>query len=97
MFILALRSTEAFVRKGLKQKPQNADQKLEEVVSILMKNPLNFPVSFTPNLAGIILFFFPCHFGLPTATEASFKVKAKVPCSHYFSCCFSLRWFCFKL
>lgn len=41
--------------------------------------------------------FFPCYVGLPTATEASFKVGAKTSCSHYFSWCFSLRWFCFKL
>lgn len=62
-----------------------------------MKNPLNFPVSFTSNLARIILFFSPRYVGLPTATEASFKVRAKAPCLHYFSCCFSLRWFRFEL
>lgn len=41
--------------------------------------------------------FFPYYMGLPTATEASFKVEAKTSCLHYFSWCFSLRWFCFKL
>lgn len=41
--------------------------------------------------------FFPCYIGLPTATEANFKVGAKPSCLHYSSWCFSLRWFCFKL
>lgn len=59
---------------------------------------LNFPVTFTPNLAGTLgpNYFFPCYIGLPTATEASFKAGAKPSHSHYFSWCFSLRWFCFK-
>lgn len=88
MFVLALRSVEAFVRRGrLKLKPQNADQKLEEVVNVLMKNPLNFPVTFSPKLAGTLGPdpFFPCYIGLPTATETSLKVGAKPSCSHYFS------------
>lgn len=68
-------------------------------MSILMKNPLIFPVAFTPNLAGTLgpNAFFPCYVGLPTSTEASFKVEAKTSRLRYFPWCFSLRWFCFKL
>lgn len=47
MCILALRSVEAFIRKEwLKETQQNVDQKLEEVVNVLMKKKIKFSIYF---------------------------------------------------
>lgn len=57
MCILASRSVEAFIRKEcLKENQQNADQRLEEVVNILLKKSLNFLVTFAPNTRSSSIF-----------------------------------------